>query len=329
VRLDQVVLRALEKDPERRYQQASEVKTDVDTIAHKAPPPSTGPAWQYDLGAAALTLSCLGLTAGGLWQSKSAFALTALLAAWVFLHMAVSRSLKLMLDGAAIVAGLALIAWGVWLEQSAWALLGLVPAGLGFGACRHAYGRGWDNRFGEGVFLPALGFVGALGVVFLGMTVGESAWPLTAVLALLASVVVGSLAVWPLADEEGWKAFVNSDAQPADAQADAPAEDGSETGEEEEKEEEDSGWGCLIWIGIFVLFSSGVVGFVGGAFGDLHQFLTEELPVDPRLRRPAALGVYVTAIAALCLFAWGAWRVVVGSESEKTSDERKITGKKP
>ena len=33
VRLDEVVLRALEKEPERRYQQASEVKTDVETIA--------------------------------------------------------------------------------------------------------------------------------------------------------------------------------------------------------------------------------------------------------------------------------------------------------
>ena len=32
VRLDEVVLRALEKDPDRRYQQASEVKTEVDTI---------------------------------------------------------------------------------------------------------------------------------------------------------------------------------------------------------------------------------------------------------------------------------------------------------
>ena len=33
VRLDEVVLHALEKDPERRYQQASQVKTDVETIA--------------------------------------------------------------------------------------------------------------------------------------------------------------------------------------------------------------------------------------------------------------------------------------------------------
>jgi hypothetical protein len=33
VRLDEVVLKALEKEPERRYQQASKVKTDVETIA--------------------------------------------------------------------------------------------------------------------------------------------------------------------------------------------------------------------------------------------------------------------------------------------------------
>jgi serine/threonine protein kinase len=33
VRLDEVVLKALEKEPERRYQQASNVKTDVETIA--------------------------------------------------------------------------------------------------------------------------------------------------------------------------------------------------------------------------------------------------------------------------------------------------------
>ncbi len=33
VRLDEVVLRALEKEPERRYQHASEVKTDVEAVA--------------------------------------------------------------------------------------------------------------------------------------------------------------------------------------------------------------------------------------------------------------------------------------------------------
>ncbi|HTR43052.1 MAG TPA: protein kinase, partial [Pseudomonadales bacterium] len=38
VRLDEVVLHTLEKEPERRYQQASQVKTDVETIAGTPPP---------------------------------------------------------------------------------------------------------------------------------------------------------------------------------------------------------------------------------------------------------------------------------------------------
>ncbi len=42
VRLDEVVLRALENEPERRYQQVSEVKTDVETIS-RGPTPSESP----------------------------------------------------------------------------------------------------------------------------------------------------------------------------------------------------------------------------------------------------------------------------------------------
>jgi tRNA A-37 threonylcarbamoyl transferase component Bud32 len=40
VKLDEVVLRTLEKEPERRYQQASEVKTDVETIKADSHPPA-------------------------------------------------------------------------------------------------------------------------------------------------------------------------------------------------------------------------------------------------------------------------------------------------
>ncbi|HWG42913.1 MAG TPA: protein kinase [Gemmataceae bacterium] len=42
VRLDEVVLRALEREPEQRYQRASEIKTDVESVQH-AEPISEGP----------------------------------------------------------------------------------------------------------------------------------------------------------------------------------------------------------------------------------------------------------------------------------------------
>ncbi|MDD5349235.1 MAG: protein kinase, partial [Chthoniobacteraceae bacterium] len=49
VRLDEVVLRALEEKPERRYQQASIFKTQVETIAGTSPAP--GPVWRDYLSA--------------------------------------------------------------------------------------------------------------------------------------------------------------------------------------------------------------------------------------------------------------------------------------
>ncbi|HEX4349093.1 MAG TPA: serine/threonine-protein kinase, partial [Verrucomicrobiae bacterium] len=59
VRLDDVVLRALEKDPELRYQHASQVKTAVDTIAGSvAPPPiATGAALAQEILARDYTLN--------------------------------------------------------------------------------------------------------------------------------------------------------------------------------------------------------------------------------------------------------------------------------
>ena len=44
VRLDEVVLHTLEKEPSRRYQQASQIKTDVETITTTAAPPPIGSA---------------------------------------------------------------------------------------------------------------------------------------------------------------------------------------------------------------------------------------------------------------------------------------------
>ncbi|MGO8677033.1 MAG: protein kinase domain-containing protein [Limisphaerales bacterium] len=72
-RLDQVVLHALEKEPERRYQQASEVKTAVEHLDDPpaAPVPLPGPAGnaasRFLLAAAAVLLVLL-ICAGAVWM---------------------------------------------------------------------------------------------------------------------------------------------------------------------------------------------------------------------------------------------------------------------
>jgi serine/threonine protein kinase len=65
VRLDEVVLRALEKEPSRRYQQASQVRIAVETIAGGAPPPPAvpGPDRFWKRMAVAMALLCVTLIA--------------------------------------------------------------------------------------------------------------------------------------------------------------------------------------------------------------------------------------------------------------------------
>ncbi|HXG09601.1 MAG TPA: serine/threonine-protein kinase [Gemmataceae bacterium] len=89
VRLDEVVLRALESNPERRYQQASEVKTDVETISNSAlvqrnpsaPPPTLGTEDRDMIEAArrqlrwpAIALTVVGCLAPGLGVAGIIFA---------------------------------------------------------------------------------------------------------------------------------------------------------------------------------------------------------------------------------------------------------------
>jgi predicted Ser/Thr protein kinase/uncharacterized membrane protein len=90
VRLDDVVLRALEKDPDRRYQHVSQVKTAVDTIASTAPaaPPPSGEALAREILARDYKLnigSCLrrgwALVRGDFWPIVGISALIIVLGA--------------------------------------------------------------------------------------------------------------------------------------------------------------------------------------------------------------------------------------------------------
>ncbi len=74
VRLDDVVLRTLEKEPAQRYQQASQVKTDVETISRVTPgvekKEAIPPAWKY-LWVAGMALALAFLITDSLYRLGS------------------------------------------------------------------------------------------------------------------------------------------------------------------------------------------------------------------------------------------------------------------
>ena len=107
VRLDEVVLRALEKEPERRYQQAGALKTDVENIAAgtgpgaapgAAPAPTGSPATPSALSPEFVTIllavasgGCLSGGAKQLDERNYGFALVCLIAGLVTGAMAIAK----------------------------------------------------------------------------------------------------------------------------------------------------------------------------------------------------------------------------------------------
>ncbi len=123
VRLDEVVLQALEKEPERRYQQASQVKTAIETIAAATPHPAGErgipqtalpgsrnaerfqPPWWSVFVAGFLTVLLLEFGALALLKPEPSGRLLALLAggvALIIFLLARKRLLKVFLAGLAV-----------------------------------------------------------------------------------------------------------------------------------------------------------------------------------------------------------------------------------
>jgi predicted Ser/Thr protein kinase/predicted membrane protein len=82
VRLDEVVLHALEKEPERRYQQASQVKTAVETITGTPPQfaaaPAAASAGKPIPSTGIITAPAVALMVAALWKIMSALVINGL-----------------------------------------------------------------------------------------------------------------------------------------------------------------------------------------------------------------------------------------------------------
>lgn len=153
VRLDEVVLRALEKEPERRYQHASEVKTDVETIAQAGdlgtgaplPQPPASPA-SDSRGAATRSVR----TGGVLGYVALGWCVAAILGSAVLLAIPGRADWALGLAAVALVLALA---FGVLNPQERWSRFVAVSSivtlclGVGGGAVlRHTLARRAQGR---------------------------------------------------------------------------------------------------------------------------------------------------------------------------------------
>jgi tRNA A-37 threonylcarbamoyl transferase component Bud32 len=111
-RLDEVVFRALEREPGRRYQRISEVKADVESIAHGTPatamPAQTGRQGQDDLAAEMAQLR-VEAPAGGLVATAIVFVLQAFVIAVIVISTTHPRDLEKVLP-IFFLAGFAVLA---------------------------------------------------------------------------------------------------------------------------------------------------------------------------------------------------------------------------
>jgi hypothetical protein len=86
-RLDEIVLRSLEKQPERRYQHARELKTDVEAISGKstvAPLHALARLQISDLGGLAVVMAVFTLVGAAIFVTKSAAPMWGLVVLWWF-----------------------------------------------------------------------------------------------------------------------------------------------------------------------------------------------------------------------------------------------------
>ena len=99
VRLDEVVLHTLEKEPERRYQHASEVKADVETISSTtAPPPSNSEAFAREILARDYVLEIRSCLRRGWALVRSNFWPLAGITALVLVLLAVAHSFTVVIS---------------------------------------------------------------------------------------------------------------------------------------------------------------------------------------------------------------------------------------
>lgn len=180
VRLDEVVLRALEKKPERRYQQASVLKTEVETIASEdagSPKPEAAPHFSRMAvaGAACAAVALLSLLLALIVHQRTT-AVAPEIGEWIRTHPAVeiANSPFVRSWSAAIhFRRYVLVPLGVT------GILGTIVCGLAaMGQIRRSAGKlaGFELAIFDMLVVPVLGLDALLAVMWLGLIKTIAYW---------------------------------------------------------------------------------------------------------------------------------------------------------
>jgi serine/threonine protein kinase len=132
VRLDEVVLRALEREPARRYQQAGEVKTDVESITEgharvqaKGQPQLPESEWQVIAAGVGKVLALSAVVSLAMWTLHTAWPLLVLLLGSLGFGRKAGPQERRWVNVVWVLSVSGLCGYGVWMSKSAWPLVGL------------------------------------------------------------------------------------------------------------------------------------------------------------------------------------------------------------
>jgi serine/threonine protein kinase/ankyrin repeat protein len=307
VRLDQVVMRALEREPERRYQLASDIKTDVEAIGAVERPGGVGdqvdrrsdePSSGADQGSA--TSPSAAATIRG--DNSASTIVDGRLHGIPILSGLSSEEREAMfgemLALAAMLGLLTLVWFGMWITGSTWFVLALFLPWVVLGVTAAV-----DERESTSVTSwcsLALALLGSMGVLGHGIWLAKSGWPLLAIVMPFIGLLIGVGIIQLSSDEE-------KKDESAEKNANGDSEDS-----------EDWGYGTFVLTCLFFLsVVMPLFWFVSDAMTDLSQVLIDAFEMDQRLQRPVLILIWGALCGGLAYAGFAIWQIL---RAEKTSE---------
>jgi hypothetical protein len=133
VRLDEVVLKALEREPARRYQHASEVKTDVESFSaqraenhQRSQLPASRNRWPVMATEVAKILGLTALIGFGMYKFDSSWLLALLFLEGWTVEKGASLEAKRWIKAVWVISVIGLSGFGVWISKDAWPVVALL-----------------------------------------------------------------------------------------------------------------------------------------------------------------------------------------------------------